>query len=437
MKRVAFAILAFPLICFGQKDESHEEPVSKGVHFIDGMSWRQIKEKARSEHRFIFVDCFATWCAPCRAMDADTYPDSSVGAMVNENFISVKIQYDTTRNDKKEIIDRYADAHELMTTFHVNDFPTHLFFSPEGELVHKSVGYQTPKDFLAVSRDAMDPSRQYITLLNSYQSGKIQYTDMARLASQARDFGDASLFCLLEGKFMHEYLNHLPEKEYLKTINLSPLVSFLDSLKSDDKVFGWLCRNFHTGDSVLREKGLSEGIVNLVIYRETFKPWIDSARRHGVEPNWDSMGKATSMRYSTVDVNKLILKGKQGWYEYKKDWEKFCAAAIERIEVEGVASDLTDHNLDILNSFAFKIFQKSNDKFKLEKALSWSELTVAAITNSSSHAANWMDTNANLLYKLGRTPEAIQLETKAVERGPSIDEIKETLQKMKNGKKTW
>jgi thiol-disulfide isomerase/thioredoxin len=427
MKRALVAILIYPLFCIGQTNAgllSSQE--MGGVHFIDDLSWHQIQEKAKAENKYIFVDCFATWCGPCKAMDNKTYLDANLAEFVNGAFISVKMQCDTGKSDGKKAIARYADARQMSSEFHVNLYPTFLFFSPTGRLVHKGVGYQTPREFVKLAKDAMDPSRQYFSLLNLYRVGKIHYDDMPYLAAVSKKFDNAGLFDSIARSFIGDYLNQLPESEY-----------FLRDLRSSDRVFNWLCGHFEESDSIMQDKGLSEGIVNFVIYKETVKPQLDIAQKCGIAPDWESMAREVSNRFAITNVNKVILKGKQGWYEYKKDWENFCGVAIERIEEEGIVKDTTHNNLELLNTFAFGIFQKSNDKIKLEKALSWSELTVSAITESTGHASNWLDTKANLLYKLGRTQEAIALETRAFERGPADKGIRETLEKMKAGKPTW
>ena len=41
----------------------------KGIHFEQGLSWKDILAKAKAEHKYIFVDCYATWCGPCKYMD--------------------------------------------------------------------------------------------------------------------------------------------------------------------------------------------------------------------------------------------------------------------------------------------------------------------------------------------------------------------------------
>jgi hypothetical protein len=52
--------------------------------------------------------------------------------------------------------------------------------------------------------------------------------------------------------------------------------------------------------------------------------------------------------------------------------------------------------------------------------------------------ATWyMDTYANILYKLGRINEALIWEKKAVNGNPYDDQIKNNYQKMQNGERTW
>lgn len=37
-----------------------------GIHFEHTLTWQQVQEKAKAENKYIFIDCFTTWCGPCK-----------------------------------------------------------------------------------------------------------------------------------------------------------------------------------------------------------------------------------------------------------------------------------------------------------------------------------------------------------------------------------
>ncbi|MBW8683472.1 glycoside hydrolase family 2 protein [Chitinophaga rhizophila] len=88
-----------------------------------------------------------------------------------------------------------------------------------------------------------------------------------------------------------------------------------------------------------------------------------------------------------------------------------------------------------MNNDAWLVFERSNNKNELESALNWSKNVI-----SSEKTGNYYDTYANLLYKLGRTNEAIKFQEIATELPPgngSQSSIKSSLSKMKQGLPTW
>jgi predicted RNA polymerase sigma factor len=69
------------------------------------------------------------------------------------------------------------------------------------------------------------------------------------------------------------------------------------------------------------------------------------------------------------------------------------------------------------------------------EALEWSKKSFKDKENPM-----FMDTYANILHKMGRTKEAIEVQEKAVAMTTdeaSKKELQETLDKMKKGEKTW
>src|SRR5258706_3593302 len=100
-----------------------------------------------------------------------------------------------------------------------------------------------------------------------------------------------------------------------------------------------------------------------------------------------------------------------------------------------------------LNLPAWDVFLNCNDKQVLRIALAWSDLSIKIDTHDPN--IQYLDTRANILYKLGRVREAIAQEENAIkmsydiakkqgrEKGPFIDNYTRTVAKMKNGEPTY
>lgn len=122
------------------------------IKFESNLTWAEIKAKAKRENKMIFFDAYTSWCGPCKFLETNVYTDDKVAAYYNDNFINVKFDM-----EKGEGI---ALAKEL----DIVSFPTLLFFSPSGELLHKNVGALRSQEFVSLGKDALNPATQYFTL---------------------------------------------------------------------------------------------------------------------------------------------------------------------------------------------------------------------------------------------------------------------------------
>src|SRR5579872_5235501 len=80
------------------------------IHFEKDIGWGQILEKAKKEHKGIFLDCYATWCQPCKWMDNNVYQDKTVDVIYNAAFVCAKIQMDKTEKDDPYVKSLYTSA---------------------------------------------------------------------------------------------------------------------------------------------------------------------------------------------------------------------------------------------------------------------------------------------------------------------------------------
>jgi tetratricopeptide (TPR) repeat protein len=92
-----------------------------------------------------------------------------------------------------------------------------------------------------------------------------------------------------------------------------------------------------------------------------------------------------------------------------------------------------------LDNHAWEILLQSDNRKDLETALQWSDSAVNLALRSANqyNVPNWMDTKANLLYKLGRVREAIQVQQDAVALSPDAEDLLHNLKKMQQGRPTW
>src|SRR5215510_7624370 len=111
MKKIALLLLL--VIPFGSFSQE------KGMHFEHGLSWADIKAKAKAEHKYIFMDCFTTWCGPCKYMTARVFPTQEAGDFMNAKFINVGVQLDTTGGDDEHIKSWYKDGHDIATNYSI------------------------------------------------------------------------------------------------------------------------------------------------------------------------------------------------------------------------------------------------------------------------------------------------------------------------------
>ena len=63
---------------------------SIGIQFIHD-NLQEALAKAKAENKIIFIDCFTTWCGPCKMMSKLTFTDSSVAAFYNSKFVNLKL----------------------------------------------------------------------------------------------------------------------------------------------------------------------------------------------------------------------------------------------------------------------------------------------------------------------------------------------------------
>lgn len=125
------------------KAKQHIASFVTGITFTDG-KWKDVKAKARKDNKYIFVDAFTTWCAPCRQLKKVTFKERNAVAYFNSNFINYTVDMEK------------GEGIELAEQWGVTGYPALLFFTPEGKMIMKHIGYVDGKQFVEFGKQALD-----------------------------------------------------------------------------------------------------------------------------------------------------------------------------------------------------------------------------------------------------------------------------------------
>ncbi len=424
MKKIFVAILLLLGVIVKAQD-------TKVIEFQNRLTWSQIKEKAKNEKKYIFMDGFTTWCLPCRVMSNEIFPQPNVVNFFNTNFINVAVQFDVTKNDNEEVRRWYQDAKSLLDSYKINSYPTYLFFNPDGELVHKVLGASpSAEDFISKAKIALNPDMQFYTLKRKYEAGKRE-TDFLLLLINAGQLADERDFTPL---VINEYL--ATQNDLLTKINLKLIT--VATLKITDPGFSILRNHADKADEIVGN-GKSAAIVNTILFDEVVLPYLrDNGKKNNYgggmivysgkineNVNWSQIKEKLNVEYSDLS-EKIVMAAKPIYYEWLKNWPKF---------IESVSEYGNTLSNDKLNSYAWVILSNCESQQYIDSALAWSKKT---LTGEDPKKVLYSYTYSNLLYKSGKKEEAIKFLAEAVKLSGEVDgDLAILLNKIKKGEKTW
>jgi thioredoxin-related protein len=443
-----------------------------GIKFEEELTWKQMLQKAKNENKYIFVDCYATWCGPCKLMDKSVYSLKSVGDYYNDKFISLKVQMDSSKLDDDFIKSWYADASMIKNTYKVFAFPTYLFFSPNGNIVHRDVGAFGPEYFINVGSDALNSDKQYYTALERYRRNEIDPIYMKALARKVSR---------VEGKepakkIANDYIDRLPIDSLFTRDNIQLMTEFTNSSKdrgfvmfrdsskriseTDERVSADICKNIVlsiiNNEEIKPYSSINKGKPdwkrinsNLKKYGQLggdaykmykpgiiFKSEIEPALK--INSDWSKIlpliekQKLGRNAEFVVGSSVVYYLNALGFYHTEKSCKNLVAAATYYADSFSVF--LTANTL---NTWAWTLFEHSKEKDELIVALKWSKRSIE-LEPADPYL---MDTYANILYKLGLIQDAITWQKKAIyelgiKKSKSLT-IQQNFERMQKGEKTW
>lgn len=343
----------------------------EGIVFFNG-TFPEALAKAKEQNKLVFMDCFTTWCGPCKWMAAHVFTDKDVAHSFKENFIC--IASDMEKGEGLDIAKKYA----------VKNYPTYLWIDKDGKQVHRSVGTAAASDFLAIGNHAMDPKNNLLYLSNQYESGN---HDPLLTLSYARTLKSA--YDMRYQTLADEYFHALPDNELSNETNWKAIIEFTPNINSH--TYSVMTKNLPAFYARYGKDSVQGVMDDLALQSLAFaKQQKDSLLLKNAVAKLKESNK--------VSVKKEGMLGELDYYKGNKDYNKYTSLAHDYINNYFLDDAKT------LNAVCWTYFMRVNDKDKLAEAEKW----IAQSLKLDDSYYN-TDTYANLLHKMGKKKESVEM----------------------------
>lgn len=150
---------------------------SQGIVFMDNLPVAEVLAKADAEGKMVFVDCYTSWCVPCKKLANDVFPQKEVGDFFNPRFVSLKLDMEK------------GEGPEMAKKWDVNVYPTLMFLDAKGEVLFQTVGARDGRqlvDTVAFLLENHRPTEIALRYKNGDRSAEVVAEYIAELRQQRK-----------------------------------------------------------------------------------------------------------------------------------------------------------------------------------------------------------------------------------------------------------
>ena len=148
------------------------------IEVVTAADMEAAQKKADDGMLMLFVDVYATWCGPCKMMDAQVYPDPALSAYMNKHFVSVRMDGET------DFGRQYAAKQQL------EGYPSMFIFSDDGARISSVVGFKQAPEMLTLLETLVENYLAVKGLRIKAENGTISLEEYADYISLERAMGN-------------------------------------------------------------------------------------------------------------------------------------------------------------------------------------------------------------------------------------------------------
>ncbi|HYQ57003.1 MAG TPA: thioredoxin domain-containing protein [Draconibacterium sp.] len=283
---------------------------AQGIVFEDG-TFEETLAKAKTENKMVFMDCYTTWCGPCKVLSKEVFPLKEVGDYFNQHFVSIKI--DMEKGEGIELAKKYAVA----------AFPTLLFMDAEGKVIHTQVGSTDGPGLIDQAKIASDPSRQIGALHERYDNGD---RDIKFLSDYVQAL--ASAYNMDKIKEVGAGLIKITPPEKLMNEEAFFILMYSGALEYGSPAYNYLIQNKNTA---INTEGVGEENFESVLARCFYDYCVGVAENGSLKSVEDAL-QATKKDYLLAMHGEIESEVYSTYYMAHKEYDKWFDLRLKSAE---------------------------------------------------------------------------------------------------------
>lgn len=224
---------------------------AQGMIFNHG-TWAEIKAMAKAQNKLIFVDFYTVWCAPCKQMTMEVFPQKEAGDFYNKNFIAYKVDAEK------------GEGPALARAYKVSGYPTLAYINYDGEVIHRLTSSTDVKELIEHGKMALTPRNDYEQLKDKFVKNELSKADLYRYFILVKTKGDAKETNIVFDRYFEVVANVSDETFQLISDNVS---------STDSKPFKYLETHVNDFSKLLGKEKVVGFIRNEYVKQFETKVW--------------------------------------------------------------------------------------------------------------------------------------------------------------------
>jgi hypothetical protein len=257
--------------------------------------------------------------------------------------------------------------------------------------------------------------------LNKYRQGTKEYSALPSLIAEAERLHRTDVALAIATDYMRNYLDELDEDRLVTRENLDFFDEYQQLVTSNSPVFALYCRNPAKIDATIGHVGYSAAHAESIVTREEVYPIEVAVKTKNTDLDWETIKRSIEHKYGAQHAERVIVQAQVLWYLSKKAiWPgKSRKVLLRWLDENGLPGEMG--NVTVANALETEVLRFDDNIDDLNKSIGWLERILnEGKDNGVDLVQGFVEPYAGLLYKVGRTTEAISWQKTVVQMAGKV-----------------